>query len=49
MIKSGGAEATSFEPVIAYLAEWFIDNPITNWKQDLRQASSAVCEQAYRY
>lgn len=44
-----GAEATTFELVISELAEWFIDNPNTTWRQEYRQAVSTVIEQAYRY
>ncbi len=45
----GGAEAKTFERMMADLAEWFMDHPTNTWKQELREASSARLEQNYRY
>jgi hypothetical protein len=45
----GGAEARSFELMIADLAEWFIEHPDSAWREQLGTAAATEPEQLYVY
>lgn len=47
--QNGGDEATTFELMIADLAQWFIDNPTPAWRRQLSTAAAADYQMSYRY
>lgn len=49
IVHIGRDEAKSFERLMADLAEWFIDNPLQGWRQQMVAAAKTPYTQAYRY
>lgn len=44
----GGADATSFERMMADLAEWFVNAPETSWRQQLWSVEAVDHTQHYQ-
>jgi len=47
--QHGGADATSFELIIADLAQWFIEHPDITWHRQLQDATAVMHMPSYRY
>ncbi|HET7302843.1 MAG TPA: hypothetical protein VFI74_05965 [Candidatus Saccharimonadales bacterium] len=45
----GRADDTSFEPLLASIADYFIDNPAPAWSRQLREAQNRQLSVAYTY
>lgn len=45
----GRTEDKVLERLLGNIAEWFIDNPIPAWRQELAQAGRTAHQQTYSY
>jgi hypothetical protein len=48
-LDDGGAEANSFERLMADLAEWFIENRAFDWQQELRLVTKDLQPHSYQF
>jgi len=47
--RIGADEDKSFEPLLANIAEWLIDNPMPNWIKALIEAKNNIDQRMYSY
>jgi hypothetical protein len=48
-VRIGADQAKSFEPLLANIADWLVDNPKPDWLKNLIDAKKFEDQQMYSY